>query len=102
MTFARNCAGTMSSISVRVSSIRCSAPPQQGHSLLSTSITTSSRGKCAGSAPRLRRGRTSRRRRRANVEDQDVLGSVNPADFLNKEFAVEGTLECIYQNNSDF
>jgi hypothetical protein len=38
----------------------------------------------------------------ANVEDQEVLGSVNPADFLNKEFAVEGTMECIYQNNSDF
>jgi hypothetical protein len=38
----------------------------------------------------------------ANVEDQEVLGSLNPADFLNKEFAVEGTMECIYQNNSDF
>jgi len=38
----------------------------------------------------------------ANVEDQDVLGSLNPADFLNKDFAVEGTMECIYQNNSDF
>jgi hypothetical protein len=38
----------------------------------------------------------------ANVEDQEVLGSVNPADFLNKEFSVEGTLEAIYQNNSDF
>jgi hypothetical protein len=38
----------------------------------------------------------------ANTEDQEVLGSVNPADFLNKEFAVEGTMECIYQNNSDF
>jgi hypothetical protein len=31
-----------------------------------------------------------------------VLGSINPADFLNKEFAVEGTMECIYQNNTDF
>lgn len=38
----------------------------------------------------------------ANVEDQDVLGSLNPADFLNKEFSVEGTMECIWQNNSDF
>jgi hypothetical protein len=38
----------------------------------------------------------------ANVEDQEVLGSLNPADFLNKEFSVEGTMECIYQNNSDF
>src|SRR5665213_148662 len=38
----------------------------------------------------------------ANVEDQDVLGSTNPADFLNKEFSIEGTLEAIYQNESDF
>ncbi len=38
----------------------------------------------------------------ANVEDQDVLGSVAPADFLNKEFSVEGTLEAIWQNESDF
>jgi|GEM_PF-906804 len=38
----------------------------------------------------------------ANVEEQDVLGSLNPADFLNKEFAVEGTIEAIWQNESDF
>jgi Phage tail tube protein len=38
----------------------------------------------------------------ANVEDQDVLGSLDPADFLNKEFMVEGTLEAILQNESDF
>jgi hypothetical protein len=38
----------------------------------------------------------------ANVEDQEVLGNVAPADFLNKEFSVEGTMECIWQNNSDF
>jgi hypothetical protein len=38
----------------------------------------------------------------ANVESHDVLGNLNPADFLNKEFSVEGQLECIYQNNSDF
>jgi hypothetical protein len=37
-----------------------------------------------------------------NIEDQDVLGSVSPSDFLNKEFKVEGTLEAIFQNNSDF
>jgi hypothetical protein len=37
-----------------------------------------------------------------NVESQDVLGSVAPADFLNKEFAVEGTIEAILQNESDF
>jgi hypothetical protein len=38
----------------------------------------------------------------SNVEDQDVLGSLSPADFLNKEFSVEGTLEAIWQNESDF
>jgi hypothetical protein len=38
----------------------------------------------------------------ANVEDQEVLGNLAPADFLNKEFAVEGQLECIWQNNTDF
>jgi len=38
----------------------------------------------------------------ANIEDQDVLGSVAPADFLNKEFTVSGTLDAIYQNISDF
>jgi hypothetical protein len=38
----------------------------------------------------------------ANVEDQDVLGNLNPADFLNKEFSVEGTLEAIWQNETDF
>jgi hypothetical protein len=37
-----------------------------------------------------------------NLEDQEVLGSVSPADFLNKEFKVEGQLEAIYQNLSDF
>jgi len=38
----------------------------------------------------------------ANVEDQEVLGNLAPADFLNKEFSVEGTLEAIWQNESDF
>jgi len=37
-----------------------------------------------------------------NIEDQEVLGNVAPADFLNKEFKVEGQLECIYQNLTDF
>jgi hypothetical protein len=38
----------------------------------------------------------------ANTEDQEVLGNVAPADFLNKEFTVEGTFEAIYRNESDF
>jgi hypothetical protein len=36
-----------------------------------------------------------------NVEDQEVLGNVSPADFLNKEFSVEGTFEAIWQNETD-
>ena len=38
----------------------------------------------------------------ADLEDDDVLGSTAPVDFLNKEFKVEGTLEAIWQNESDF
>jgi hypothetical protein len=38
----------------------------------------------------------------ASIEDQEVLGSVAPADYLNKEFKVSGTLEAIYQNLTDF
>jgi hypothetical protein len=38
----------------------------------------------------------------ANIEDQEVLGGVAPADFLNKTFKVSGQIEAIYQNNSDF
>lgn len=38
----------------------------------------------------------------ANTEDQEVLGNLNPADFLNKEFKVDGNIECIWQNESDF
>lgn len=37
-----------------------------------------------------------------NIEDDDVLGSIAPADFLNKQFTIEGTLEAIWQNESDF
>lgn len=38
----------------------------------------------------------------SNIESQDVLGSTTPADFLNKEFSMEGTLEAIWQNETDF
>lgn len=37
-----------------------------------------------------------------NLEDDDVLGSVTPADFLNKQFTIEGTVEALWQNESDF
>ena len=45
----------MSSISLVSSPITCKVPPQQGQLLSSTSIRTSTRGRCAGRAPRLRR-----------------------------------------------
>ena len=45
----------MSSISLVSSPITCRAPPQQGQLLSSTSTSTSTRGRCAGRAPRLRR-----------------------------------------------
>jgi hypothetical protein len=37
-----------------------------------------------------------------NLEDDDVLGSLDPADFLNKQFTITGTVEAIWQNESDF
>jgi Phage tail tube protein len=37
-----------------------------------------------------------------SIEDDEVLGSIAPVDFLNKEFKIEGTLEAIFQNNTDF
>ena len=55
VTTTRNCAGTMSSRSLLSSPIRCSSPWQQGQVLSSMSTTTSIRGRCAGSAPRLTR-----------------------------------------------
>ncbi len=38
----------------------------------------------------------------SSSEDDDVLGSTSPRDFLNKEFKIEGTIEAIWQNESDF
>lgn len=37
-----------------------------------------------------------------NLEDDDVLGSVTPADFYNKQLVITGSLEAIFQNESDF
>jgi len=37
-----------------------------------------------------------------NTDDDDVLGSTSPRDFLNKEFKVEGTIEAIFQSEADF
>jgi hypothetical protein len=38
----------------------------------------------------------------ASIEDDEVLGSNAPIDYLNKEFKVTGSLEAIWQNESDF
>lgn len=38
----------------------------------------------------------------ASVESQDVLGALDPADYLNKEFSVEGTIEAIWKGEGDF
>lgn len=37
-----------------------------------------------------------------NIVDDDVFGSKAPRDFLNREFSVEGTIETIWNNESDF
>jgi hypothetical protein len=37
-----------------------------------------------------------------NIVDDDVLGNIAPADFLNKQFEIEGELEATWQNESDF
>lgn len=37
-----------------------------------------------------------------NIEEDFVLGALAPADFLNKQFSIEGTLEAMWQNESDF
>lgn len=37
-----------------------------------------------------------------NVEDDPILGSIAPNDFMNKQFAIEGTIEAIWQNETDF
>lgn len=37
-----------------------------------------------------------------NVEADDVLGSIAPADFLNKQFSIEGTVEAIFKDEADF
>jgi hypothetical protein len=37
-----------------------------------------------------------------NMEDDDVLGSISPIDFLNRKFSIEGELEAIWQNETDF
>jgi len=37
-----------------------------------------------------------------NTDDDDVLGQAYPRDFLNKEFKIEGTLEAIFNGESDY
>ena len=37
-----------------------------------------------------------------NIEDDDVLGSSAPADFLTKQFTIEGTLEAMWDDEATF
>ncbi len=37
-----------------------------------------------------------------NLEEDWSLGSTTPTDYLHKQFTVEGTLEALWQNESDF
>lgn len=37
-----------------------------------------------------------------SLESDDVLGSLDPSDFLNKQFKISGEVECVWQNESDF
>lgn len=37
-----------------------------------------------------------------NIQDDDVLGNVAPQDFLTKQFTIEGEVEAIFQNETDF
>lgn len=37
-----------------------------------------------------------------NIEEDLVLGNLAPADFLNKQITIEGTVEALWQNESDF
>lgn len=38
----------------------------------------------------------------ASSEADEILGDTDPRDYLNKEFKIEGTVEAIWQNESDF
>ena len=37
-----------------------------------------------------------------SIEEQQVLGSLDPNDWLNKQFKAEGTIEAVWQNEADF
>lgn len=37
-----------------------------------------------------------------NIEDDDALGNIAPVDFLNKQLSIEGSLEAIFENESDY
>ena len=39
---------------------------------------------------------------KTNLEDDFVLGSVDPADFLNKQISIEGSVTALWQNESDY
>lgn len=37
-----------------------------------------------------------------NLESDDVMGNIAPADFMNKQISIEGTVEAMFQNEADF
>lgn len=37
-----------------------------------------------------------------NLEDDDVIGTVDPADFNNKQFSIEGELEANWESEADY
>lgn len=37
-----------------------------------------------------------------NVEDEDILGSITPNNFANKQFVISGELECWFKDESTF
>jgi hypothetical protein len=37
-----------------------------------------------------------------NIEDDDALGNSGPADIVNKQLTIEGSLEAIYKDETDF
>lgn len=66
---------------------------------LTFKVATGTAGLAAATAIALKSGSL---RISQNIEPDNVLGNVAPQDFLTKQFVVEGELEAIWQNESDF
>lgn len=66
---------------------------------LTFKVATNLAGLAAASAIKIKSAKITLN---AGDEDDDVLGSAAPRDFLNTEFSCEGTIEAIWQNEADF